>query len=165
MVPLDETLDTLQRRDDCAFEATAGLPTLPSGLLLPPDLMSFYRRFGGGRMFGPRSDPRYTIPAPSAFVPIGIAIFGAPITKPPQDAWYTLADVMDGNYIAIDCHPARLGLCYDVFHETAHDLRYCTVIARSFTEFMHRAAACGNEAWWLGDRFPMHGSAAELPLA
>jgi hypothetical protein len=159
MKPLDQILDELQRRDDCDFASATRLPALPSGLLLPADLLTFYRRFGGGRMFGQPSDPRYRISSPEDFVEIGMAIYGEPMGRPPQDSWYSLADVQDGNYIAIDCHPARLGLCYDIFHETASDLGNCRIIARSFSEFLQRAALSGDDAWWLGDRFEMYGYA------
>jgi cell wall assembly regulator SMI1 len=110
-------------------------------------------------MFGQPSDPRYRISSPEDFVEIGMAIYGEPMGRPPQDSWYSLADVQDGNYIAIDCHPARLGLCYDIFHETASDLGNCRIIARSFSEFLQRAALSGDDAWWLGDRFEMYGYA------
>ena len=164
MKPLDQVLDEMQRRDDCNFVSATRLPALPSGLLLPTDLAVFYRRFGGGKMFGKPSAPRYRILSPEDFVEVGMAIYGEPIGKPPQDSWYSLADVQDGNYIAIDCHPARLGLCYDVFHESASDLAGCQVIARSFSEFMHRAALSGDDGWWLGDRFEMYGNADQCTI-
>jgi cell wall assembly regulator SMI1 len=113
-------------------------------------------------MFGPPSAPRYQILPPEGFVQIGIAIYGHPTHEPLQESWFALADVQDGNYIAIDCHPARLGLCYDAFHETIDDLDYCKIVSRSFTELMNRAADSGDEAWWLGDKFEMYGYADKL---
>ncbi len=68
----------------------------------------------------------------------------------------------DGNYIAIDCNPSRLGYCYDAFHETIDLLDHCKVIARSFTELMNRAAEAGDNACWLGDKFDTYGYANEL---
>jgi hypothetical protein len=149
---IDEILDELQGRKDCVFLPSAGLPTLSEGLRLPDDLRRFYERFSEARLFGDRSDPRYHIPPPGEFVQIGFAIYSQPTSNAVQRSWYALAHVRDGNYIAIDCAPSRLGYCYDAFHETIDDLSYCGVIARSFTELMNRAAAGGDEAWWLRDK-------------
>lgn len=162
MRSLDDLLDELLSRDDCVFRPPTRLPTLPDGLQLPADLAQFYTRFGGARLFGEPADPRYQIPLPEGFVQIGVAIYGEPTGEPVQRSWYALAHVQDGNFIAIDCHPSRLGYCYDAFHETIDDLSYCTVIARSFTELLERAAVAGEEAWWLEDGFEGYGTADEL---
>jgi hypothetical protein len=158
MRPLDNILDELQFRDDCTFRPATRLPELPQGLRLPDDLSAFFGRFSEARLFGHPSDPRYHIPPPEEFVQIGIAILGQQTTEPVQQGWYTLADVRDGNYIAIDCHPSRLGYCYDAFHETIHLVSYCKVIAHSFTELMNIAAAAGDDAWWLKHGFKGYGS-------
>ena len=70
--------------------------------------------------------------------------------------------MQDGNYFAIDCHPSRLGNCYDAFHETIDLLDYCKVIARSFTELMNRAAEDRDNAWWLDEKFKGYGYADKL---
>jgi len=72
------------------------------------------------------------------------------------------AHVQDGNYIAIDCQPDRLGYCYDAFHETIDELSYCTIIALSFTELMNKAAEAGKTAWWLERGFDNYGCADQL---
>ena len=156
---IDDILDELQGRKDCVFLPSAGLPTLSEGLRLPDDLRRFYERFSEARLFGDRSDPRYHIPPPGEFVQIGFAIYSQPTSNAVQRSWYALAHVRDGNYIAIDCAPSRLGYCYDAFHETLDDLSYCGVIARSFTELMNVAAAAGDSAWWLREGFKGYGHA------
>lgn len=158
----DDILQSLCQREDCSFWPAFGLPTLPSGLLLPPDLATFYTRFGGCRLFGTPTDPRYELLPPRDFVQIGIPIWGQPTREPLQESWFALANVRDGDFIAIDCHPSRLGYCYDAFHETLDDLACCQVIAHGFTEFLHRSCESRDEAWWLGDRFPMYGYADAL---
>lgn len=162
MRSLDDILDELQSRDDCAFLPATRLPAVPEGLKLPSDVVAFYSRFSEARLFGHPSDPRYHIPPPGEFVQIGIAIYGQPTVEPVQHSWYALAHVQDGNYIAIDGHPSRLGYCYDAFHETLDSLDYCQVIAHSFTKLMNRAAESRDEAWWLNDKFKMYGYANQF---
>jgi hypothetical protein len=162
MRSIDDIFDELQMRGDCVFRPAAGMPVLPDGLELPPDLAAFYLRFGGAKLFGDPADPRYQIPPPEEFVPIGIAIYGQPTSAPVQKSWFALAHVLDGNYIAIDCDPSRLGNCYDAFHETIEDLSYCNVIARSFTELMNRAVEARDHAWWLDETFEGYGYADKL---
>jgi hypothetical protein len=155
MRPLHDVLDGLVARGDCTFGRSRGLPVLPEGLKLPADLAMFYARFGEARLFGRASDsgrisnPLYHFLPPNAFVQIGLAIIGEETPEPLQRSWYALAHVQDGNYLAIDCYPRRLGYCYDAFHETVCDPSYCKVIARSFTELMNVAAEEENRAWWL----------------
>jgi hypothetical protein len=162
MRSLDDILNELAARGDCTFRAATRMPALPDGLQLPPDLATFYSHFSEARLFGDASDPRYHIPPPDEFLQIGIAIYGQPTSQPVQRSWFALAHVQDGNYIAIDCHPSRLGYCYDAFHETIDLLDYCKIIAHSFTEFMNRAIEAGDDAWWLSDRFETYGYADKL---
>jgi hypothetical protein len=162
MRTFDDILNELQTRDDCVFRPATRLPALPHGLQVPPDLVAFYSRFSEAKLFGDPSDPRYHIPPPEEFVQIGIAIYGESTAEPVQQSWYALAHVQDGNYIAIDCHPSRLGYCYDAFRETINSLNYCQVIAHSFTELMDRAAESRDEAWWLNDKFEMYGYANQF---
>jgi len=142
---------------------------LPHGLQLPQDLKEFYSRYSEAKLFGDYFeqfqdivDPRYHILPPERFVQIGIAICGELSEEPIQHSWYALADVRDGNYIAIDCHPDHLGYCYDAFHETIDSLDYCKVIAHSLTELMNRAAESGDEAWWVNDSYETYGYADQF---
>jgi hypothetical protein len=162
MQSIATVLNKLQSRKDCTFRPATRLPKLPRGLALPPDLEQFYTRFSEAKLFGHPSDPRYHILPPNEFLQIGFAIYGQPTTEPLQQSWYALAHVQDGNYIAIDCHPDRLGYCYDAFHETVDDLSYCQVIAHSFTELMDRALEAGDHAWWLDAKFKGYGYADKL---
>lgn len=164
MRSLNDILDDLQSRADCTFRPASQLPVLPDGLQLPPDLAAFYRRYSEAKLFGDPSDPRYHLSRPKKFVQIGLAIYGEPTPNPLQQSWFALAHVQDGNYIAIDCHPSRLGYCYDAFHETIDLLDYCNVITRSFTELMNRVAEAGDEAWWLDKDFKGYGHADKLEM-
>jgi hypothetical protein len=162
MRSINDILNELHSRSDCVFRPATRLPSLPERLQLPPDVAEFYSRFSEARLFGDPLDPRYHILPPEEFAQIGMAIYGQPTSEPLQRSWFALAHVQDGNYIAIDCDPARLGYCYDAFHETIHLLAHCRIICRSFTELMSRAADAGDDAWWLGDRFETYGYADTL---
>jgi antitoxin YokJ len=93
------------------------------------------------------------------FVQVGMAIIGEATGDGVERSWYALADVQDGNYLAIDLHPQRLGRCYDCFHETFGEPGYCAVIALSFAELLNRLAAAGDSAFWLEDDFHSYGDA------
>ncbi len=162
MRSIGKVLEELQARSNCVFKPGNLLPSVPEGLRLPRDVATFYSRFSEARLFEKPGDSRYRIVRPAEFVPIGQAILGRASCVPLQYSWFALADVLDGNYLAIDCDPDRLGYCYDAFHETIERLDYCKVIARSFTELMNRALEAGDEAWWLGERFETCGYADRL---
>jgi hypothetical protein len=159
---LSEILDLLISTAECSFRPATHLPKIEPALILPPDLAEFYSRFSEARLFGPVSDPRYHILPPAEFVRIGLVVYGQQSSNPLQHSWYALAHVQDGNYIAIDCHPSRVGYCYDVFHETADDLSYCQIIALSFTELLNLAAIAGDSAWWLKEDVKGYGYADKL---
>lgn len=156
MKPIAEVFENLRSRSDCAFRPPTGLPKLREGHQLPDDLRWYYSQFSGAELFGERDDdapdlfgPTYRLLPADKFIQIGHAICGEESALPIQKSWYSLADVQDGNFLAIDCHPARLGCCYDAFHETIDDLSYCNVIALSFTELMNVAVKSERNAWWL----------------
>ena len=159
MKSLQQLLDELEACSDCYFYPPSRVPVVPSDLLLPPDLVTFYRRFGEARLFGDQRDPRCHLLPPDEFVQVGKAIEGEATTTGIERSWYALAHVQDGNYIAIDLLPTRLGWCYDCFHETYREPGYCTVITRSFTELLQCFADAGNCAFWLKDSFHGYGDA------
>ena len=76
-----------------------------------------------------------------------------------ERSWYALAHVQDGNYLAIDLLPTRLGWCYDCFHETFGEPGECQVISRSFTELLNRLAEAGDSPFWLESDFDGYGDA------
>lgn len=129
-------------------------------MVLPPDVAAFYRRFSEAQLYDPRHcDPRCAILPPEEFVQVGESILGEPTTVGVERSWYALAHVMDGNYIAIDLLPGRLGRCYDCFHETYGDRGYCNIIALSFTEFLNHLVAADGGHYWLESGHPNYGDA------
>jgi hypothetical protein len=162
----DEIIAELESRPDCWFRPTTGLPGIPAGLSLPPDLAAFYERFSEARLFSDDGhDPRCRIVAPATFIQIGEAITGQPPADGIERTWYALADVRDGNYLGIDLLPARLGRCYDCFHETYGEPGNCRVVALSFTELLNLLAQSGDHAFWLDEDFTGYGDAYECDIA
>ena len=161
MTPLDEVLECLRLRDDCLFHPASCFPKIPTGLQLPADLTEFYRRYSEALLFCRRDmklklqDSRCHVLPPNQFVQIGKAILNEETTAV-QASWFSLADVQDGNYFAIDLAPSRLGRCYDCFHESFEPAD-CKIIALSFTELLNRFAEAGDDCWWLAEGFQGYG--------
>ena len=162
MKSFDQIIAELQSRADCHFRLATHLPTIPLDLRLPPDLVAFYERFSEASLFTHDVlDAPCQILPPADFLQVGEAIMGEPTTVGIERSWYALADVRDGNYIAIDLLPERLGRCYDCFHETYGEPGYCTVIALSFTELLNRVAQAEGKPFWLEETFDGYGDAYE----
>jgi hypothetical protein len=164
MSEMQKLIERIRSTPDCSVSPPNGLPRLPGGLELPPDLQEFYQLAGGASLFGDKlGGARARIVAPQEFVPVAEAIMGEPITSGPFPWWFAVADVQDGNYIAIDLNPAHQGLCYDAFHETFTEPGYVAVVASSFSDLLERLLNHGNEStYWLQDDFVALGEAFEL---
>lgn len=147
-----------------------GLPLVPSALVLPLDLRRFFEVAGGCVVYGQRPCSAARIVPPEEFQRIDVAISGEEIVPGPFEYWFTIADVADGNYIAIDLHPDHQGLCYDCFHETFTFPGEVRVIADSFSDLLHRLLRHDKDsAFWLeegfqplGDAFSLYGYEPEI---
>ncbi len=149
---------------DCLLMPASGLPLLPSGLDLPADLSRFYELCGGGVIYSRRIRPAPArIVGPQEFQRIDLAICGEAISPGPFQFWFAVADVADGNYIAIDLHPDNRGKCYDCFHETFTMPGYVSVIASSFTDLLFRLVHhTDDSSFWLEKHFQPLGEAFKL---
>lgn len=159
MKTLQEIIADLSSRIDCHFHRGAALPLIPAGLQLPQDLALFYASFQEAWLFGDRADSRCHILPPSDFVQVGAAITGQATHHGLEKTWYALAHMQDGNYVAMDLLPARLGWCYDCFHETYGEPGECQVISLSFTEFLNRLTENREAPYWLEPDFDGYGDA------
>lgn len=140
-----------------------GLPVVPSTLELPPDLRRFYEVAGGSVVYGQRKCSPARIVAPEEFQRVDLAISGEEIVPGPFEYWFAIADVADGNYIAIDLHPDHQGLCYDCFHETFAIPGEVRIIADSFTDLLHRLLRHDEDSsFWLEESFQPLGEAFTL---
>ena len=159
MKSFEDIITDLGSRVDCHFHPGTGLPNIPSDLRLPSDLAAFYARFSEAQLFGDKSDPRCHLLSPDEFIQVGAAMMGQVTKEGIERSWYALAHVQDGNYVAIDLLPTRLGWCYDCFHETYGELGDCKIISLSFTEFLNRLAEAGDGPFWLEPGFDGYGDA------
>lgn len=97
------------------------------------------------------------------FQRIDLTICGEAISPGPFQFWFAIADVADGNYIAIDLHPNHRDKCYDYFHETFMTPGCVNIIASSFTDLLslllHHTE---DSSFWLEDGFQALGEAFKL---
>lgn len=154
-------LAQLRARTDCEFRPATTLPTIAADLRLPSDLLAFYEQFSEAKLFDepPFHDPRFHIVPSESLVQVSMAIMGEATESGLERSWYALVNVRDGNYLGIDLHPARLGWCYDCFHETYGEAGYTAIIAKSFTELLNHIADAGDSPFWLEDDFQDYGDA------
>jgi hypothetical protein len=130
-------------------------------MTLPPDLCEFYLLAGGMVLFSNSDNGGVVrILAPENVERIDVAIYGEPLAAGPFCWWYAIADVEDGNYIAIDLNPEHQGLCYDAFHETIQAPGYINIIANSFTDLLRRLLKHKEDwSYWIQDGFEPLGEA------
>jgi antitoxin YokJ len=170
MKTVEEIIDTLKNRDDCVVNAPAGLPAVRDDLSLPADLLEFYELTGGITIGDGSEGSPITILGP-AIERLDRTSAGESFESGPFEYWFALADVDDGNYLAIDLHPEHSGKCYDTFHETFPFPGHVDIIASSFTDLLNRQVQQPMEAghYWLDESFESKGDAfslygyAELP--
>jgi hypothetical protein len=170
MVEIETLLARLQKRGCCDLAPPAGVPNVAPGHILPPDLVRFYKMCGGGRInigasFG------WCIVPPAEFVLANPFIRGAGLSTqelkallPENDlswSWYIVAEgFAGGDYITIDCHPDRAGICYDSFWETHAVPGHSAIIALSFTELMMRLIESeGDKHFWENEGVDGYGDA------
>jgi hypothetical protein len=131
---------------------------------LPDDLKEFYRRYKSVKLFPARGEWIYR------FVPIGemritgLDIFGAHYEGDGPNSWYTICDVRDGNYIAVDLASKRNDYCnyIDCFHETYAVPGECKIIATSLAELLGRCMRVAEGLYYLQPGFRDYGDALEI---
>lgn len=154
---VEELLLRIQTTADCRVDASRGLPLIKPAHRLPDDVRAFYHLCGGLSLAEHSSYPVRIVP-PTRCVLANPVILGEARARSAQQeegediswSWYLIADDYDGNYLTMDLAPARLGRCYDSFHET-HGLAGDTpIIALSFTELLTRLYEKRGHYWyWL----------------
>jgi cell wall assembly regulator SMI1 len=130
------------------------------GCALPDDMRRFYSVLGGALLFR-KSDAPYEIVEPKLIRPVAFDVLGDAASEiPVPPSWFSICDVQDGNYVAIDLPAKPNGEVWliDCFHETIGLEDYSTVIALSFSELLERALASRGEHYWL-DEHPSYGDA------
>ena len=155
---LSNLLDVLEKLPDCRLVPPAGLPKVPSNVILPADLDEFYRKAGGAFLF-PESDYPIEIVGPTNFVRSNPVIRGADGEGDMSYNWFIIGQ-NPPQYISIDLHPDRLGRCYDSFWDIHALVGDCPVIATSFAQLVEKLIdARGAHLYWHRKDFKYLGDA------
>lgn len=144
-LPVSDLLDRIARLPGCSVLPPTGPP--PDGLVLPPGLTALYRMCGGLRLFH-GSDYPLTVRPPNGLVPVNQVLLDRWPLGDHSDTWYALADTGDGDLIAVDLDPDRLGRCYDSSAWTHAIAGSCAVVATSPTDLLTRAVTGNGDRWW-----------------
>jgi antitoxin YokJ len=156
---VNELVELARATPDCVVHPVAGIPSLPPGVELPADLLGFYRKCGGLEFFQ-SSDYPISIAPPDRFRPTNLAVLGEAVLDDRSDRWFTIGITPDREYLSIDLDPARLGCCYDSFHEIHGLVGESAVVAISFTDLLARLFGNAGRHWyWLQPDFESLGDA------
>jgi hypothetical protein len=159
MTTLHSLIAEIGRSSGCSVAPPTGLPSLRAGDRLPDDLLEFYQICGGVRFFD-QSDYPVQIVGPTSLVRSNPVIVRSECPDDITDSWYIVARSGGDEAISIDCHPARLGRCYDSFWDHHGIVGECAVVALSFTELLRRLFENRGGYWyWLGENGFSHGDA------
>ncbi|MGE6761400.1 SMI1/KNR4 family protein [Corallococcus interemptor] len=128
-----------------AFEARVGWQ-------LDEDLRAFYLHCDGATLFAPRERaPNYRVLPLNEIERARNKMRHEDTDEYGTASWYTLLYLQDGDYVLVDV-ARREGEGYvllDAFHETFP--AGVERIASSFSEFLEKALASGDEFFWLAD--------------
>jgi hypothetical protein len=157
---ISQTLEQIGSLPGCRVRPPSHTaPALPDHLALPADLAEFYGLCDGVDLFM-GGDYATRVPSPSEFRPTNLAVTGETGFGDRSDEWFTVGLTADSECVSIDLAPARLGLCYDSFHENHGIIGESKVVAESFTEFLESLVRAGGQHWyWLQPDFPDLGDA------
>jgi hypothetical protein len=161
-VSIADLIEEIRHTPYCIVHPPAGLPALREDHCLPDDLYQFYELCSGVRLFDDSSlldmlgpddpEPEGFLPSPLNIIPPGeivltnLRIFDFDDSEefqPPEDDlswfWYVIGNRYDSvsSLVSIDCHPTRLGWCYDSYW-VQHPYQ-SSIVAHSFTELLTHA--------------------------
>jgi cell wall assembly regulator SMI1 len=133
------------------------------GYQLPEDIKEFYRRYKTVNLFAFRGGWQYRFVLVNEIHCVGFDILGKFYEKDRTSSWFTICDVMDGNYVAVDLASEKDNQWnyIDCFHETFGIPGECRVIAKSFAEFLKQSLYSGDSLYYLEKSFKGYGDALE----
>jgi cell wall assembly regulator SMI1 len=131
---------------------------------LPEDVKEFYRRYETVKLFTYKGGWQYRFVPISEMRITGLDIYGKYYENDGPSSWFTICDVMDGNYIAVDLASKKDNQWnyIDCFHETYGVPGECKVIAKSFVELLERCLHSGDTHYYLEKDFQGYGDALEI---
>ena len=152
---INQLMDSIAEEANCHIVAPSTVPLVNSPLVLPQDLIAFYRRCGGLELFKEEVFG-FRIVSPQEFVPANPVLLGNfylenryEFDADASGAWYLIArGIKSDEFITIDLNVTKNGYCYDSFWEV-HATGNSKVVAQSFTELIERLyAARGTDLYW-----------------
>jgi hypothetical protein len=163
-VTVEELLDLIAASSRAVVLPPAGQPVVRAGHQLPRDLAGFYELCGGVEFLDTAQHYGMTISPPAQLLPTNPILIGEQVEDDITSSWYVIGRTFDSELISIDLHAARLGRCYDSFHEVHGIVGSCEIIAASFSamlkEFLNDP---GNGWYWTSPGWPRLGNAYEVP--
>jgi antitoxin YokJ len=160
---INELIHRIASEADCRIFSPCGIPDISTrGLVLPPDVTTFYERCGGMELF-PSARFGFGIVGPDEFVPSNPLLLGdfylknkIAIDADQSSAWHLIARGTTSNqFITIDLNVSKSGYCYDGFWEV-YGTQNSKVLARNFTELIERLyAARGTDLYWEHNNFDL----------
>lgn len=118
---------------------------------VPEDVRAYFSKCNGAVLFDPH-DSHYRLVGVEGFHRTRFDIFGHDEDEFGPSELFTICDVQDGNFVALDLSKGTAAKCpvVDCFHETFGEPAYQpNTIADSFTEFLRQALKSGNKLYWL----------------
>ncbi|RAV13660.1 SMI1/KNR4 family protein [Paenibacillus contaminans] len=158
MKDIEELLRQIASLPNCTVVPPNGLPQTDK-YNLPTDLKRFYGLCGGVRLFE-NKDYHCQIVQSTEFVFSNPVIVGGYIDEDISSHWFIVGHDGNGDYISIDLHNERLGICYDSFWDRHGVVGECPIIAKSFTELLNQLVQNNGERWyWLKEEIESLGDA------
>ncbi len=156
---ISELVRAISTSNDCEILTPRGIPTVAPGLKLPKDVNDFFTICGGATLW--KNSP-YTVYIVDAehFELANPLIVGDIYPEDISSTWYIVAKDTQANYLTIDCHPTRLGRCYDSFFDRHGVAGSCPIIALSFSSLLENLWNGKGSYWyWLDAQFGTLGDA------
>ncbi len=167
MYILDELfaeIDSLHSFELCLDETEIDHLENQCGYKLPSDLKTFYKKYRSVKLFSSKYGCVYRFVPICDIHPTYEDIYGKDFDEKRPSEWFTVCDVQDGNYIAIDLASKNGDEFHfiDCFHETFAQPGECKIIAKSFTELLRLALHSNDKLYYLQEDFTGYGDG--LPL-
>ncbi len=157
-------IDSLHSFEPCSDETEIDRFENQHSYRLPSDLKTFYKKYGSVKLFDDKYGCVYRFVSVSEIHPTYEDVYGKDFDEGRPRAWFTVCDVQDGNYIAIDLE-SKSGDEYnfiDCFHETFAQPGESKIVAKSFTELLDLALHSNGNLYYLQENFIGYGDG--LPL-
>lgn len=157
---LEKIINRIRADAGCVVYAPSGIPDIPNGYVLPPDILEFYRQCGGMELY-PESSFGFRILPAEEVVQVNPLIVGELCEEDISSGWFVAAKDGNGNYISIDLRAGRKnGFCYDSSIECHGLVGDCAVVARCFSDLLvNLYVNKGKSIYWKESVFQELGDA------